>query len=384
MNKLDKDYINLVNEILETGRFKGDRTGTGTISLFGKSIKHNMLDGFPALTTKKLYWKSVVTELIWFLSGDTHIGYLLDNNCTIWNGDCYKRYKTNQAKAKSGDYDNYIDCYCEHTDTCDCVPLSETEFFNKIKTEPNSDFSKKWGDLGPIYGCQWRSWQGVRDVETNVNINGNPTYVENKIVIDQIAEIVNQIKTNPNSRRHIVSAWAPHEIKDMVLPPCHLLFQFHVDSATNSERHQYHQREGGEFINHDHIDSELDTLQIPTSRLSLKFNLRSSDVPLGLPFNIASYGLLLEIIAKEVGMIPGELIADIGDTHIYTNQIEPIKEQLNREPRSLPTLKINDVNWFKNGNTDFLKSIDDNLILPGDFTLENYNPHSSIKIPLSN
>jgi len=284
MNDLDKQYQNLLADILISGRKKEDRTGTGTLSVFGRQIRHDMRDGFPLLTTKKMAWKTMVTELLWFLRGDTNIKFLHDNNCHIWDGDYEKSGRTD-------------------------------------------------GELGPIYGKQWREWT----TWTNQDLED----------IDQIQNLINELKTNPNSRRLMVSAWNVGELDQMVLPPCHYGFQCYV-------------REG--------------------KYLSLMWNQRSVDTFLGLPFNIASYALLLEIIAKEVNMIPDELIGNLGDVHLYSNHIEQAKEQMNREPFELPKLVINDEFW--NPNQSFLNQIEH--ITPDDFQIVDYKSHPSIKAPLSN
>jgi thymidylate synthase len=324
MNNLDKQYTDLLQDILDNGVQKGDRTGTGTISVFSRQIHHKMSDGFPLLTTKKMPFKTIVTELLWFLRGDTNIKYLVDNNCHIWDGDAYKRY----LNTYKGNFE-----------------LDKEEFINAIKTSP--DFAKQWGELGPIYGKQWRSWKSNKK-DTSIE-SGN--YMGFK-QIDQIANLINDLKTNPDSRRLMVNAWNVGELEDMVLPPCHNLFQMY-SVEKEGKRH-----------------------------LSIMVNIRSNDVPLGLPFNIASYGLLLEIIAKSTNMTPDELIINIGDAHIYLNQIEGIKEQLTREPYPLPTLKINsgNENWYLLEIDEIINSFDPDLT----FKVENYQSHPSIKLPLSN
>ena len=330
MNKLDTDYQNLLQDILDNGVEKKDRTGTGTISVFGRQIRHNMKDGFPLLTTKKMAWKTMVTELLWFLRGDTNIKYLVDNDCHIWDGDAYK---------------NYVKHWEPNIEYIDNKPiLTQEDFINKIKTD--IEFAKKWGELGPIYGKQWRSWETYEKWET-IFIG---TYRNSKS-IDQIANLINDLKTNPDSRRLMVLAWNVGELDQMVLPPCHFSFQCYS-----------HEKEGKRY-------------------LSLAWNQRSCDVGLGIPFNIASYGLLLEIIAQEVGMIPYELIGNLGDCHIYNNHIEGIKEQLTRTSYELPKLIINTEFW----NHEY-QTIDGwiNSMEVEDFRIENYQSHPSIKLPLSN
>jgi len=270
MNKLDLRYQELLEHILDNGVEKSDRTGTGTISVFGYQIRHKMRDGFPLITTKKMAFKTMVVELLWFLRGDTNIKYLTDNNCHIWDGDYNKSGRTD-------------------------------------------------GELGPIYGKQWRDWSGT----------------------DQIANLINDLKTNPDSRRLIVSAWNVGELDQMVLPPCHYSFQCYV-------------REG--------------------KYLSLMWNQRSVDTFLGLPFNIASYGLLLTLLAAEAGMIPDELIGNLGDCHLYSNHIKQAKEQVNREPYPLPAVILRKA----------CKILGDRPYTRDDISLIDYMSHPAIKAPLSN
>ena len=343
MNKLDLDYQNLLKDILDNGIEKSDRTGTGTISVFGRQIRHNMKDGFPLLTTKKMAWKSIVTELLWFLRGDTNIKYLIDNDCHIWDGDAYKKY-CNQIPEYSKQF-----------------TMSKEAYIDKIKTD--YEFAKKWGELGPIYSKQWRSW----DAHNKYDIDPTP--------IDQIANLIHDLKTNPDSRRLMVSAWNVGELDQMVLPPCHYGFQLYTRELTSDEYVDLMVKKHGVIL-----EGGDDTL--PKRAISLMWNQRSVDTFLGLPFNIASYGLLLEIIAKEVNMIPDELIGNLGDTHLYSNHVEQAKEQIGREPFTLPKLKFAD--WYLNASIDigFDRRIDASI--PDDFTLENYQSHPTIKAPLSN
>ena len=275
MNTLDKKYQQLLSDIIAFGVEKKDRTGTGTISEFGHQIRHKMSEGFPLLTTKKMAWKQIVSELLWFLTGQTNIAFLHKHNNHIWDGDYEKSGRTD-------------------------------------------------GDLGPIYGKQWRKWDGK---------NGR---------IDQIDDLIRELKTNPDSRRLMVSAWNVGELDQMVLPPCHYGFQVWT-----------REEDGKRYI-------------------SLMWNQRSVDTFLGLPFNIASYGLLLHIIANEVDMIPDELIGNLGDTHLYLNHIEQAKEQISRDSFDLPTLKTN------------VKIDGICCNVPDDFILEGYQYHPTIKAPLSN
>ena len=300
MNTLDKKYQDLLQDILDNGIQKSDRTGTGTLSVFGRQIRHNMKQGFPILTTKKVAWKGVVSELLWFLTGQTNISFLLKHNNHIWDGDAYKRYE----RVWNWDLDE---------------PLPMKDFIERIKTD--NEFAKVWGELGPIYGKQWRKW-------------GN--------AVDQIDDLVRNLKENPDSRRLMVSAWNVDELDQMVLPPCHYGFQI----WTREENEQRY--------------------------ISLMWNQRSVDTFLGLPFNIASYGLLLELLANEVGMIPDELICNLGDVHLYSNHIEQAKEQIGRTSFDLPKLK-----------TD-VKIDGICCATPDDFVLEEYQSHPAIKAPLSN
>jgi thymidylate synthase len=357
---------------LDNGIKKSDRTGTGTLSVFGRQIRHKMSEGFPLLTTKKMYWKGIVTELIWFLRGDTNIKYLVDNDCHIWDGDAYKSYCKNcdLQDIESRDYeDGQLNL------------LNKDEFINKIKTD--DEFAKEWGELGPVYGKQWRSW-GTGETVT-VGHNGQHTLLGEKVV-DQIANLINDLKTNPDSRRLMVSAWNVGELDKMTLPPCHYGFQVYTRELSLEERNQWfqiHRNGNNPTMKSDWKDFELDQQNIPKRAISLMYNARSQDVPLGTPFNLASYGLLLEIIAKEVNMVPDELIVNIGDAHIYLNQIDGVKEQLTREPYKLPKLICKDEYWYLNDvDISFSEKIE--KFKPDFFKVEDYQSHPTIKIPLSN
>jgi thymidylate synthase len=350
MNNLDKKYTDLLQDILENGVSKSDRTGTGTLSVFGRQIRHKMSEGFPLLTTKKMAWKSIVTELLWFLRGDTNIKYLIENGCHIWDGDAFKNFMNKSV----GDPD---------------LIWNQEQFINLIKTD--DDFAKKWGELGPIYGKQWRRWS-----QYEINMPGFDAHF-NETQIDQIANLINDLKTNPDSRRLMVNAWNVGELDQMVLPPCHYGFQVYTRELSVVERMEYygkHYMKKNESKSYDELlKVDYDGLNIPTRAISLMWNQRSVDTGLGLSFNIASYGLLLMMIAKQVNMIPDELIGNLGDVHLYLNHIEPIKEQLTREPFELPTVKISDrvINDISEYTLD-------------DIILENYRSHPSIKMPLSN
>lgn len=410
MNKLDKDYCNLLQDILDNGVEKHDRTGTGTISVFGRTIRHKMSDGFPVLTTKKLFFKGVSTELIWFLRGETNIKWLVERNCNIWNGDAYKKY-------------------CNDKDTFG--PLTMEQFVEDIKT--NEKFAAKWGELGPIYGKQWRQWQGWSEYGAEKNLGS--------IWYNQIGMLIHSLKINPDSRRLMVNAWNVAEIDKMTLPPCHYGFQCYTRELSDDERALLLDKKLGivdlKVRMLPYLKQDFDKHNIPTRELSLVWTQRSCDTFLGLPFNIASYGLLLTILSEECNMVPGELIGQLGDTHIYSNHVEQAKEQIGRvltsderkeifeksgrdfneefakrpvrildsmydycdipkrtrEPFELPTLKINakigkyaEVNPFyhlKEGRTDdffsYLRTAE-----PSDFELENYKSHPKIDAPLSN
>ena len=292
MNELDLSYQNLLGDVLYNGVERTDRTNTGTISLFGKQIRHNMKEGFPLLTTKRMAVKTMMTELKWFLKGQTNIKYLLDNNCHIWDGDAYKLYK----RTYEYDLDDYL-------------PVEE--FIERIKIDET--FAKTWGELGPIYGQQWKNWNGI----------------------DQIFNLIEGLKENPDSRRHLVSAWNVDKLKHMTLPPCHYSFQCYVADG----------------------------------KLSLMWNQRSADLFLGVPFNIASYGTLLLLLCNETGYKPGELIGNFGDLHLYKNHIRQAEEQLLRGSYNLPTIELFNIDIL-NGEFDYL--------------LTGYKSHPSIKAPLNN
>jgi thymidylate synthase len=426
MNNLDKQYTDLLQDILENGTRKMDRTGTGTISVFGRQIRHKMSEGFPVLTTKKMAWKTMVTELIWFLRGDTNIKFLVDNGFHIWDGDAYKNYENKYYKGEAFGYKKL-----NNLEYSPDLKLSQEEFINKIKTD--TEFAKKWGELGPIYGKQWRSWKKNDSfiVEDDVWKNNEgwcslKDFNKDELYIDQIANSINLLKTDPDSRRNRVNAWNVGELDQMVLPPCHTDFQFFTRVLSLQERLEMIQPFGMDALIPEAREKWMEENNIPKRAISLMWNQRSVDTFLGLPFNIASYGLLLEIIAKEVNMVPDELIGNLGDTHLYLNHIEQAKEQIGRErtheemvemyyaienkkdreeywtwetrfednniskhtrnPYPLPKLILDD--WYSTqgdpSNTpkdisEFLKNIHVSHI-----RIENYQSHPSIKAPLSN
>lgn len=281
-----RQYLDFLQHILDKGEDKPDRTGTGIISTFGYQMRFNLEDGFPLVTTKKVHLKSIIHELLWFLKGDTSLKYLAENKVRIWNEWPYKKF------TESSDYNGE----------------TMAEYVELVKTD--DEFCLKHGNLGPVYGKQWRDFDGY----------------------DQIASIIDQIKNNPNSRRMIVSAWNPPQLKDMALPPCHLLFQFYVNNG----------------------------------KLSLQLYQRSADAFLGVPFNIASYALLLMMVADVCHLKPGEFVHTVGDAHIYKNHFEQVNLQLSRKPKKLPKMVIN----HKENIDDFEYS---------DFTLIDYEHHPLIK-----
>lgn len=304
MASIQEQYRLLLGTLLHNSIEKEDRTGTGTLSVFGRQIRHQMKDGFPLLTTKKMAVKTMMTELRWFLKGDTNIKYLVDNGCNIWNGDAYKKY----CKTLEEHYNDGGDL------------ATQEEFIRMIKED--REFADHWGELGPIYGKQWRGWFAY-------NKQVDPVFV------DQIKELIKQIKLNPDSRRLMVSAWNVGELSEMTLPPCHYGFQCYVS--------------GG--------------------KLSLMWNQRSVDTFLGLPFNIASYATLLLLLCEETGYEAGELIANLGDVHLYKNHVEQATEQISREAYPLPQIKLSNVNLLEG---------------EWDYELIDYKYHPSIKAPLSN
>lgn len=303
-----KQYLELLQDIKQNGVHKNDRTGTGTISVFGRQMRFDLSEGFPALTTKKLFLRGIIHELLWFLDGSTNIKYLVDNDVHIWDEWPYRAYLKQQS-----------------------LPVPDTnseewrkglkEFIENIRND--QAFAKEHGELGPVYGYQWRHWQG-----------------KNGETVDQIQNAVELIKNNPDSRRIIVSAWNASEINEMAkagLPPCHLLYQFYVSNG----------------------------------KLSLQLYQRSADTFLGVPFNIASYSLLTMMMAQVTGLKPGEFVHTLGDTHLYLNHLEQVNEQLKRKPRKLPKMEINPK----------VSSIFDFKI--DDFKLEGYDPYPSIKAPIA-
>ncbi|MBC1791882.1 thymidylate synthase [Listeria booriae] len=312
-----KQYLDLEKFVLENGTQKGDRTGTGTISTFGYQMRFDLAEGFPIMTTKRVPFKLVVSELLWFLHGDTNIRYLLDHNNNIWNEWAFERWVA--SSEYTGPDMTDFGLRAEQDEAFKALYLEEMASF-KSRILADDVFASKYGELGNIYGKQWREWR-TSTGET----------------IDQLADLIEMIKTNPNSRRLIVSAWNPEDVPTMALPPCHTLFQFYVADG----------------------------------KLSCQLYQRSADIFLGVPFNIASYALLTHLIARETGLDVGEFVHTMGDAHLYNNHIEQVKEQLSRTPRALPKLVL----------SDKPASIFDFDV--ADITLEGYDPHPAIKAPIS-
>ncbi|AXH71082.1 putative thymidylate synthase [Bacillus phage BSP38] len=296
MTHVDAEYFGLVKKIMDEGTFKDDRTGTGTLSLFGPQMEFDLSKGFPLLTTKKLPFRIIAEELFWFIKGDTDLKTLLDKNINIWTDDAYRFYLDNGGS------------------------LTKSGFIHRTK---NAGF-----DLGPIYGKQWRSWGGVVTVDDSMGY---------QMQHDQLFRVIKDINTNPDSRRHIVSAWNVGDLDYMALPPCHVLFQFYVVNGT----------------------------------LSCKLYQRSADVFLGVPFNIASYALLTHIIAKMTGLKVGKFIHSFGDAHIYINHLDLLKGQMEREPKEMPQLEVKAVH----------ENIEDYTL--DDIVLTGYDAHPTIKGKLS-
>ncbi|GKV57476.1 thymidylate synthase [Sporosarcina sp. NCCP-2222] len=311
-----KQYLDLCKHILSEGTVKEDRTGTGTISIFGYQMRYDLNEGFPLMTTKKTAFRLIASELLWFLKGDTNLRTLIQDRNPIWDEWGFEKW-VKSDEYTGPDMTNFGRRI--HQDESFAKTFEAEMAIYKERVLTDDQFAAKYGDLGPIYGKQWRSWTV-----------GDRT-------IDQITNLIDGLKNNPDSRRHIVSAWNPAEVDDMALPPCHTMFQFYVADG----------------------------------KLSCQLYQRSADVFLGVPYNIASYALLIHLIAHECGYGVGEFIHTIGDGHIYSNHVEQVKEQLSRTPRELPTLRLHAEG----------KSIFD--LTYEDIQIENYNPYPKIKAPIA-
>ncbi|MED4400621.1 thymidylate synthase [Metabacillus fastidiosus] len=317
MNEVENIYLNMCKEVLEKGTVKGDRTGTGTISVFGYQMKFDLSKGFPLLTTKRIPFRLIASELLWFIKGDTNIRYLLENNNNIWNEWAFEKW-IKSGEYKGPDMTNFGLRSQEDEEFKQLYEIEMENFKQSVLTD--EEFAKKFGELGNVYGKQWREWKTTAG-ET----------------IDQLKDVIETIKKNPSSRRLIVSAWNPEDVPSMALPPCHTLFQFNVADG----------------------------------KLSCQLYQRSGDLFLGVPFNIASYALLTHLIAHECGLEVGEFIHTLGDAHIYLNHVEQVKTQLGREPKDFPVLKLNEE----------VKSVFDFQM--DDIEIEGYEPHPAIKAPVA-
>ena len=360
-NHVDEQYLNLVNEILEKGVEKDTRAGK-TLSLFGKQLKFNLKEGLPMLTTKKIFAKGVIHELLWFLKGDTNIKYLVDNGVHIWDDDAYRHYLTLVDRHNEVTQTEAEQYWFKRTAM---AKLSKEEFMEKVKEGAETCFVVdkayimpfRFGDLGPVYGHQWRNWNGV----------------------DQIKELIDKLRNNPDDRRLMISAWNVAEIPNMALPPCHYSCQFYTKEMTFKEREQYvidHYAVGTVVYSPNDIERSnkiFDNAGVPKRKLSCMFQMRSNDIGCGTAFNWLSYALMTHIIAQCVNMDVDELIYTVGDAHIYKNHIEPLKEQLARNPHlyALPTLWLNPEK----------KNIDD--FTYDDIKIIGYKSYPAIKLQLN-
>tara|TARA_R110000868_G_scaffold203969_4_gene451941 strand:+ start:18103 stop:19332 length:1230 start_codon:yes stop_codon:yes gene_type:complete len=407
-NSLDEQYIDLLKDILKNGVVKGTRNGK-TKSVFGRQIRHKMSDGFPLLTTKKMFTKGIFTELLWLLNGDTNIQWLCQNDCNIWVGDAYKKFiKAIGVDWNGGHLNELIERGCitetfipkEESsedvdfDTIHYEFLSEKGFIERIIND--DAFAEEWGDLGPIYGKQWRSWSNYKYVVDSLTSSG----FRDENPVDQISNLLNDLIKNPDSRRLMVNAWKVDEINQMTLPPCHYGFQV---TTRELEYHERYKLAADPFVYADYVERCVvakniiledsykeenlkmwEDAGIPKRAISLIWTQRSVDTFLGLPFNIASYGALLMILGELTNMVPEELIGQLGDTHLYLDHLEQAQEQITREPKELPKLRISTEFW----NPENVLGTNWDAIIEGieidDFQIEGYESHPAIKAPLSN
>ena len=356
MNKVDTEYFRIVNDILTNGKLKKNRTGVDTIGIFGAQAKYNVdLNAFPLLTTKKVHWPAIVHELLWFISGDTNIKYLVDNNVRIWNEWAYKKYQeTCISKIPDNELESLSVPSGMSLSDVDHLPMDM--FIERIKNDV--EFAKKWGELGEgTYGGMWRDFPFFTIVDKTdpstmpkfKSLGTKGTYCGDEPLtflgrIDQITKVLEKLKNNPDDRRMIVSAWHPYWVDHCALPPCHCLFHFHTEELTLEERIDILQKQVGP-VNLPKSDvwiiQKLNEDNIPTRRLNCLLYQRSVDTALGKPFNIASYALLTAMIAQTVNMVSGMFTHSMGDTHIYVNHIDGLKLQLTREPKKLPRVWLN-------------------------------------------
>jgi thymidylate synthase len=364
MNNTDKEYNRLLQTILDNGRLKKNRTGINTIAVFGEQAKFKVdLNAFPILTTKKVFTKGIIYELLWFIKGDTNIKYLVDNDVHIWDEWAYAKYK--KGWGVNADVREYS------TGKLISHPITQEEFIQRIKENP--EFAKKWGELGEgTYGSMWRAFPAFRE-----------QVMPNRIYIDQLQKVIDKLKTNPDDRRMIVSAWHPYWVDHCALPPCHCLFHFNTEELTHEERVEIVRQRNpgvsswdgmGGISSLDVVSNELGWLDshfagspVPKRRLNLLLYQRSCDTFLGVPFNITSYSLLLAMVAHCVGMEAGTFTHTYGDLHIYENHLDQVKLQLSRDPKDLPKLWLNPE----------VKSLFDFKF--EDIKILDYNPHPAIK-----
>lgn len=314
---VESEYLNLGKKVLEDGHVKTDRTGTGTKSLFGYQMRYDLQKGFPLLTTKRVPFGLIKSELLWFIKGNTNIRYLLQHNNHIWDEWAFERFVKSEEYV-GPDMTDFGRRALVDEEFKAVYDVEKEAFCTRILEDDT--FAAKYGELGNVYGAQWRRWKTTQG-ET----------------IDQLKDVIQQIKTTPDSRRMLVSAWNPEDVPNMALPPCHTLFQFYVADG----------------------------------KLSCQLYQRSADIFLGVPFNIASYALLTHLIAHEVGLEVGEFVHTLGDAHLYSNHFEQMKKQLAREPRDFPTITLNE---SKNSIFDFEME---------DIQIEGYDPHPGIKAPIA-
>ena len=364
-------YLNLGESILIRGTYKAPARENmpGTLSLFGAQFRCDLADGFPILTTKKLSFKNIVTELLWFMKGDTNIKFLVDNGCNIWNEDAYNYYKKQYYKQEVGTTWNIFDFE-------EFVSLVKTR---ELKTLINIQGLKNYtlGDCGKQYGWLWRNWESI-----DYWMNGSrPMPIHKKV--DQLQELVDGLIKSPTSRRHIITAWNPATLDDMALNACHAFVQFNCRPLNTDERRKLFFKQNAVIGDESEINEEdYDNVEIPKYYLDCQLYQRSADYILGVPYNIASYALLTHILSEVTNMVPGEFIHTFGDVHIYDNHMEAVKEQLSRQPSTLPKLHINTEFWNPEGILTNKVAIFDGLKIE-DFSLEGYTPQPSIKAKLS-
>lgn len=356
-----KQYLELLQAIQKNGTDKPAARANmpGTRSLFGYQFRHDLADGFPLLTTKKMFWKGVVVELLWFLRGDTNIKYLVDNGVNIWNEDAYSYYSKQNRQYPLLHFEAFVDCVKRGTDHLGLKPALVEGY--------------TLGDCGNQYGKLWRDWRNLEVAGTSFHPRKGGTVHYKTTYVDQIAELIKGLKNSPESRRHILTAWNPATLDQMALNACHVLVQFNCRSMTQLERCNW-MAETRITMSKEELDEE----GVPKYKLDCQLYQRSADSVLGVPFNIASYALLIHMIAKMVNMVPGDFIHTFGDAHIYDNHTEAVSEQLSRTPTKLPQIYLNDrLDWVKLGDTLAF----DKLVF-SDFLIAGYNPQPSIKAEL--